>query len=170
MPPESLPEDLERRVASRLLDVLIRAGLIGAMAVLCYRVFSPFLTLMVWAVILAVSMYPLHQRLSRGLRGKQGLAATLLIVVCVLVIVAPTALLMNSFGDSVRRFVEEVREGTLTVPAPREGARKIPVVGEQIFTAWSKAHGNLPEFVHSLQPKIGELLKRALLLVARIGL
>ena len=37
----------EQRAMSGLLDVLIRAGLILAMIMLCYRVFSPFLTLMV---------------------------------------------------------------------------------------------------------------------------
>ena len=43
---------LEKRFASRLLDVLIRAGLLLAAAVLCYRVFAPFLTLMMssWPV------------------------------------------------------------------------------------------------------------------------
>jgi hypothetical protein len=44
MPPPAAAAD--PRGSSRLLDVLIRAGLIGALAVLCYRVLSPFLTLM----------------------------------------------------------------------------------------------------------------------------
>ena len=57
--------ELERRIASRLMDVLIRAGLILALALLCYKIFSPFLTLMVWALILAVTLYPLHQALAR---------------------------------------------------------------------------------------------------------
>ena len=34
--------DLERRLSRRLLDVFIRAGLVFAMAVLCYQIFSPF--------------------------------------------------------------------------------------------------------------------------------
>jgi predicted PurR-regulated permease PerM len=37
-----------------LLDVLIRAGLIIAMAMLCYQVFYPFRTLMVWALIVTL--------------------------------------------------------------------------------------------------------------------
>src|SRR5262245_11375772 len=60
----------QRRVASQLLDVFIRAGLIGVLAVLCYVVFAPFLTLMAWAVILAVTLYPLHRRLARRIGGK----------------------------------------------------------------------------------------------------
>lgn len=41
-------------LAARLLDVLIRAGLIVAMVMLCYQIFSPFLTLIFWALTLEV--------------------------------------------------------------------------------------------------------------------
>ena len=56
--PRQPDHEFEHRIASRLLNVLIRAGLIGLLAALCYVVFAPFLTLMAWAVILAVSLYP----------------------------------------------------------------------------------------------------------------
>jgi len=49
-------QELERRISAGLLDVLIRAGLIGLLAVLCYVVFAPFLTLMAWAIVLAVTL------------------------------------------------------------------------------------------------------------------
>ena len=49
-------DDLEKRLPSLLLDVLTRAALIGILALLCYQVFAPFLTLMVWALILAVTI------------------------------------------------------------------------------------------------------------------
>jgi predicted PurR-regulated permease PerM len=68
-------DEFERRLASQLLEVLIRAGLLGVFAVLCYKVLAPFLPLMLWALILAVTLYPLHQLLARRLGGKQWLAA-----------------------------------------------------------------------------------------------
>ena len=43
-PVVTLEADLERRLARRLLDVLIRAALLLAMALLCYRVLDPFLS------------------------------------------------------------------------------------------------------------------------------
>ena len=58
--------------AGQLLDVLIRAGLILALVLLCYLVFAPFLVLMVWALILAVSLYPLHQALARRIGRPAG--------------------------------------------------------------------------------------------------
>ena len=72
------PDPVEQRQASLLLDVLIRAALVFLLAMLCYQVFAPFLTLMVWALILAVAIYPIHQWVARRLGGKQGLAATLI--------------------------------------------------------------------------------------------
>src|SRR5262245_41588880 len=90
-------DDFTARVSSRLLDVLIRAGLIAVRAALCYVVFAPFLTLMVWAVILAVALYPLHRSVARRIGGKQGPAATILVISGIVLLVVPTALLMNSF-------------------------------------------------------------------------
>jgi predicted PurR-regulated permease PerM len=157
------------RFASGMLDVLIRAGLIAVMVVLCYRVFSPFLTLMIWAVILAVTLYPLHQMLARRMRGRQGLAATVLVILGSLLIVAPTALLMNSLGDSVRGLIHDVQNHSLEIPAPRDSVKDWPVIGERIHSAWSAAHSDFPAFVRRLQPKIGNLAQQALRIVASIG-
>ena len=104
---------------SGLLDVLIRAGLILALAMLCYQVFAPFLTLMVWALILAVALYPMHQNLAGKIGGKQGLAATIVVLLGATLIVVPTAVLMSSLGDSVHELINDVQENTLEIPAPR---------------------------------------------------
>jgi predicted PurR-regulated permease PerM len=61
--PNDDPE-LEQRMASGLMDVLIRAGLILVMVLVCFRVFSPFLNLMICALILAVTLYPMQVWLS----------------------------------------------------------------------------------------------------------
>jgi len=161
--------EFEDRLASRLLDVLIRAGLILAMAVLCIQVFSPFLTLMVWALILAVTLYPLHQSMASRMGNKQGLAATALVLLGVVLIVTPTAVLMSSLGDSLHQLVSDVQQNTLQFPAPRDSVAEWPIVGRQIHALWSQAHADLPALIHSLQPKVGDLAKSALGFVASIG-
>jgi predicted PurR-regulated permease PerM len=159
----------EKRLARLLLDVLIRAGLVLALAMLCYRVFSPFLVLMVWALVLAITLYPLHQALATRMGGRQGWAATLITVLGVALIVAPTAVLVGSMGDSVNRAIDEVQQNTLQIPPPRPGVAAWPVVGPKVHAAWQLAHDDLPALVKSLQPKIGELAKAALAMVASIG-
>ena len=161
--------ELRKRARADLLDVLIRAGLILALVVLCYQVFAPFLTLMIWALILAVALYPLHQYLADKMGGKQGLAATILVLLGVAVIIVPTAVLMSSLGDSVHQLIIDVQENTLEIPAPPDAVATWPLVGEKLYAGWSAAHTDLPAFIQSQQPKIGDLAKTALGFVAGIG-
>jgi predicted PurR-regulated permease PerM len=165
-----LPDhELEQRLSARLMDVFIRAGLVLVMTMLCYKIFSPFLALMIWALILAVTMYPVHRRLARLLGGKQGLAATLMVLVGVLLIVVPTALLISSSSDSIRDLINSVNNNTLRIPAPSPGVANWPVVGKKVHAFWSLAYSDLPVVVQGLQPKIGELAKQALRVVAGTG-
>jgi predicted PurR-regulated permease PerM len=152
-----------------LLDVLIRAALILALAVLCYQIFSPFLALMLWAVILAVTLYPLQRLLAGKMGGRQGLAATLIVILGIVLIVTPTAILMSSLGDSVHRLIDDVQSNSLEIPAPPDSVAGWPLVGPKVHALWSRAHDDLPALVLSMQPKIGDLAKTAVAFVASIG-
>jgi predicted PurR-regulated permease PerM len=159
---------LERRKDARLLDVLIRAAMLFTLAVLCYKIFAPFLTLMVWALILAVAIYPLHRALARKI-GRNWLAATIIVLVGIVVIVLPTTALMGSLADTVRGFVHSVQNNTLRIPAPKPSVAEWPVVGEKVYAKWSQAHEDMPATIEKLQPKIGELAKTLLGVVASVG-
>ena len=161
--------DLGNIWSRKLLDVLIQAGLIGALVVLCFQIFSPFLTLMLWAVILAVTLYPLHQIIARKLGGRQGWAATLLVLSGIVLIVVPIFLLASSLADSIVSFVQGMRNNTLEIPAPPDAVAGWPVVGEKLHAAWQLAATDLPALLQKLQPKIGDLARAALGYVAGMG-
>jgi len=160
---------IERRLPSNLWDTLMRVALIGALAVLCFQVFSPFLHLAVWSMILAVTLYPLHRMLARRIGGRQGLTSIILVILGIGLIVVPTWLLINSFADSIQSLVSAVQQNTVQVPPPREGIKNWPIVGKNLHEVWSKAYTDLPALVQSMQPKIGDLARSALSMVARIG-
>ena len=83
--------------------------------------------------------------------------------------VVPTWLLINSFADSIQSLVSAVQQNTVQVPPPREGVKNWPIVGKNLHEVWSKAYTDLPALVQSMQPKIGDLARSALSMVARIG-
>jgi predicted PurR-regulated permease PerM len=167
--PGTFDRELEQRLASRLMDVLIRAGLVLAVAMLSYRVFAPFLTLTVWALILAVTLYPLHRAIADRLHGRQGVSATLLVLLGIVLFVAPTAVLMSSLGDTIQEFIRDVQSNSIRIPAPPDSVAAWPLVGKKIYATWSLAHSDLPRLVQSMQPKIGELAKAGLAFVAGIA-
>lgn len=160
---------LEERLSRKLLDVLLRAGVVAALALLCYRIFSPFIGLAAWSIILAVTLYPLHQMLARRMGGKQGLAATALVLLGIVLIGIPTALLMGALGDSLQQAVASVRGGTLKIPAPSPEVATWPVIGPRLHELWAQAHADLPALVRSMQPQVRDLARQALQVVASIA-
>jgi predicted PurR-regulated permease PerM len=93
----------------------------------------------------------------------------LLLIVGFALIAVPTAILVNSLGDSVNELIRQVQTNSLQIPAPPDQVAGWPLVGEKLHAIWSQAHADLPSLVKSLQPKIGDLAKSALGFVAAIG-
>jgi predicted PurR-regulated permease PerM len=161
--------DPDLRLSSKLLEVLIRAGLIAALVVLCYRIFAPFISLMAWAVILAVTLYPLQQRMARSLGGRQGFAATLLVIGGIVLIGLPTSVLLTSLGGSVHGFVTSILDNTLRLPEPSPSIADWPVVGKKLYGTWSQASSDLPSLIQKIQPRVGELAGKALEMVSSMA-
>lgn len=160
---------LEERIAARSLEVLIRAGFILAMTVLCYTIFSPFLALMLWGLILAVTFYPMQQKLAAKMGGREGAAASTVVLLGCLLLVVPIAVLMSGLGESIHQLVSDVQADALQIPPPPESIAAWPLVGQKIHDVWQLAHTDLPALIKSLQPQIGNVAKGALGFVASIG-
>ena len=148
-----------------LLDVLIRAGLLVILAVFCYRVFAPFLDLMLWAVILAITLYPIYRWLSARIGNRGGWAATLLVLLAVLLMIVPVYLISASLVDSVHSLIATLKSGSLHVPPPSEKVARIP----KLYDLWSRAATDLTALLQSLMPRMREASKHLLGMVAGLG-
>lgn len=133
--------------AGEFTDSMIRIGLIAITAVLCYRIFNPFMGLMIWALILAITLYPLHQGIARRLGGKQGRAATLIVMVGVLLIGAPLVMVSESLAGQLEDVAGAYKNGTLAISAPSQSVAKVPIVGKKLYALWDAAATNLPELL-----------------------
>ncbi|CAG9202312.1 conserved membrane hypothetical protein [Paraburkholderia sabiae] len=144
----------ERTLSRDLLDVLIRAGLIAVLAIFCFRIFVPFLNLMVWALILAITLYPLQVRLRRALGGKDGLIATLIVLVAFGVVLVPTYMLGLAVADSIEHAMAIVKSGNFRIPPPAESVASWPVVGHRIFDFWQQASTDLTGLAQKFAPQL----------------
>ena len=108
----------EKTLTRTLLDVLIRAGLIAVLVLFCFEIFSPFLDLMLWSLILAITLYPLQGRLKGLLGHKDGRIATLIVVIAIVILVVPIYCLGTSIADSVDVSMEVVKSGSFTCHHP----------------------------------------------------
>src|SRR6187551_2993849 len=155
-------------VSKGLLDVLIRAGLVAILAYVCYRIFFPFLNLLLWSMILAVMLYPLHKWVTRKL-GKDGLAATLVVLLSVAVVLVPVYLLASSLATTAQTAAATVRSGDFAIPPPSDSVAGWPVIGEQAHALWSKASTDLADVTKEYAPQLKAFTLGALSKLAAAG-
>lgn len=142
------------------IDSMIRLSLMAVLTYWCFRVVSPFLELMTWGLILAITIYPLHQRFARRVGGRQGLAAALIVAVAGPLIGTPVFLLGSSFADRVKETQAAYESNELRVKPPKPGVADWPVIGERVYSAWSQAADNLPVFLEENAVHVDKVWKR----------
>ena len=155
-------EDTDPRPSQPLLEVLMRAGLIAFLVIMCARVFAPFMPIVLWSLILAIALAPWHAGLARRLGGRQGRAATVIVVIGLLILGTPMVLLADSFAGQLNGLTERFEAGTLALDLPPESVADWPLVGEHIYDAWTEAATNLPGYLEKRGPQIAAVSKPVL--------
>jgi predicted PurR-regulated permease PerM len=165
-----LPTPTSEKALSRgLLDALLRAGLITLLAVFCFKVVLPFLNLLVWSVILAVTLYPLQVRLRHRLGNKDGYTATLIVLIAIAIIIVPTYLLGVAMVDSVINAMTIVKTEGLPIPLPPDSVASWPLVGPRLHEFWLQAATNLAGLAQKLAPQIKDISRVLLGTITNLG-
>jgi predicted PurR-regulated permease PerM len=89
----------DRAFLNRGIDLAIRLAVLAVIVFSCFRIFKPFLMPVVWAVIIAIAVYPLFLMLKRLVGGRNRLAGTIFIVVSLAIVLVPTWMLTESLID-----------------------------------------------------------------------
>ena len=158
---------LTREMLSKdLTDILIRIGLIAFLVVMSVKIFSPFMGVMLWALILAVTLYPLHQKLAGKLGGKEGRAATLMVLCGILIIGGPTAMLASSLAGFAHEAHTAFENDTFSIKTPPPSVAEWPLIGEKLHGAWTRAAHDLPAFLQKNKEQLVSVSKAILGLIA----
>ena len=158
-----LPDSkLENLISRNLMDLFLRVGLLGFLVLECYFIFKPFMRMMLWSIILAVTLYPLHVFISKKMGNKEGRAASILVLSILVGVLVPTTLLVMSFADSSTGFVSQIRDGSFQVPSPPASVASWPVVGDNLFALWTAAHDDIGAVLAKYEPKLLDITKEIL--------
>ena len=114
-----------------------RVGLIAlaALVVGCLMVLRPFVSSVLWALVLSYTTWPVFLRVRHALRGRNSAAALAMTLLLAVVIVLPVMVLGFSLGDSVAPVVEAGRRVMVEgLPDPPHWVASVPLVGAQLET------------------------------------
>ena len=113
---------------AKVVDLAIRLIFLGLFIYSAIVMVTPLASVVIWAIILSVAIYPLFDWLQAKLGGRKKLATTLLVLVGLAVTLGPIASAVSGFADHGSDFADRAAAGTLQLPAPPENLRDIPVV------------------------------------------
>src|SRR4051812_28092349 len=125
------------------------------LAVGCYLVMQPFLSSLLWSLILAISTWPLHVRLTRALGGRKGASAAILTVMAMGIFVIPVALLGQNLAGNVAELAVKVEYWRNSgIPQPPSWVATLPLLGSQLHQFWMGLATGSVETAATLAPYI----------------
>ena len=127
-----------KALASRFaVDLTIRLALLAAVVWVSVALVQPVAGILLWAVILAVAVFPLFALMRRGLPN--ALSATLLSIALLAVLIGPALVLGASITGTLDDYARMLLRGEPILPPPPDSIRDWPLVGPKLYDGWAQA-------------------------------
>ncbi len=155
--------NIDKALQENLMTAAVKIAALTIIVVACFQVLSPFLSMVLWASVIAIGLYPSHLAISEKLGGREKLSAALLVLAGLAVVLLPAGLLAESSVGAVESFAKSILAGEIRIPPPDRSVADWPLVGKRIFATWSDAAANLEDTLNKFAPQlqsIGQALAR----------
>ncbi|RYD18912.1 MAG: AI-2E family transporter [Verrucomicrobiaceae bacterium] len=105
----------------------------------CFFILKPFMTALMWAMILAYSLHPMQRKFTKWFRGSRTLAAIFVTLTITVVLAGPVVLIGLSIAEDGMVLAKTTRKWFMAAPeAAPEWVAQAPVVGDDLAGYWSK--------------------------------
>ncbi len=136
---------------SKIVDLLIRLGVLYLLVSWCFDIMRPFLSVLLWGSLLAVAIFPIYKLLLKITKERKIISAAVIVVLLLSVLALPTWLISKSFSTGYDYIAEQVSQGKSIIPPPIESTKEWPAVAKPIISLWELASTDITEV--SLQHK-----------------
>ncbi len=133
---------------NKVIHYALQLLTLSLLIILCVRIILPFWTIILWSTVLAITLYPLHNKITKRLNGKKWLSATIIVVIMLMLIVAPMVFLLLASIDEIKNFKDFFFvDGKLQIPPPIEEIKNWPLIGQKFYDFWYEASQNIQTFL-----------------------
>lgn len=149
------------------LERKIAAVVTVALVVGCGLVLLPFVSAILWSLILCVATWPVYMRLLRWFKQRRTLVAFIMAALMILVLLLPFIIVGVTLADNVKALTAAAKDWTdQAPPGPPEWLAKVPVIGQSASDYWK----SLTSDTAKLWEHARKLIEPAGVWVLKIGL
>ena len=155
----------------KVIEVMIRIGVLIFILGWCFQILSPFISLMLWGLIIAVTEYPVYKGLRKKLKGRGKLAASLITAAFLALLIVPTWFLADSLLEGVHYLRDAYQSGQLNISPPdEEQVKSWPAYAKPVVDAWRMAAENMQTVAMKFEPQLKDGSKWLLSALAGTGI
>lgn len=144
---EEQQSNSEENQFEKITDIIIRLGALAIILFWCFAILQPFILILIWAIVIAIAIYPVYKSFVKLMRGKKKFPVFLLTLVLLSVIIIPSTLVTESLYEGVSYLTKTYQAGKPLIPPPGETTAHWPSFARPILDIWQHASDNLQETV-----------------------
>jgi len=135
-------------------DIAIRLLVIAILLTTTFMILSPFILLLVWAIIIAVAIMPLYKKFEKLFGKRKKLSIVIFTLLMAHVLILPLFAVSGSLIEYVQIIAGHMQDGSFHIPPANEAVKSWPLIGDKIFDLWQQSSENLAEVVEHFQDQI----------------
>jgi predicted PurR-regulated permease PerM len=143
------------------LAAFIQIGALLLLLLWCFSIVRPFVGVVIWGLIIAIALYPVHCSLTTRIGGREKWSATLLVLAGLAIIIVPTWLLAGSTIDGLKGVATQLNDGQVQISPPADSVAEWPIIGKRVHAVWSDAAVNFETTLNQFQPQLRSLGEKA---------
>jgi len=136
------------------MEAALRIAVIAVIVAVCFLIIKPFVPIVLWAIVIAVSVRPFQDKLAKSMGGKGKLAAALITLVGLAIIILPVVLFAESLISGVTAVMDAAHNNALDLPPPPDWLPGIPLLGQSLESAWRMVSQDLTQALSTFAPQL----------------
>lgn len=155
---------------SQAIDITIRIGLLLALFGWCLTILKPFIPFLIWGIIIAVATFPFFNTISQKMGNRRGLAASLIVILFLVVIIVPCVLLADSLIDGLHHLRDTYDQDGHLIPPPDDRVKDWPAFMKPVVDLWQSASNSTQAFVMQYKSQFTDIARYLFRALAGVGI
>ena len=154
----------------KIIEIVVPIGLILLLLVWCFNIIAPFISPIVWGIVIAVGTYPMCQWFIKKTKLSNALGTTLFTLLMILLLITPTVMLTGVLFEDAQKLSSNLQSGTINIPGPPDVVSNLPIIGDDLNDFWIRASEDPKATLGQIEPQLKAIGKWVLKAVAGAGL
>jgi len=167
---DSIKKDNQKAFIINSIEATVRIGLALLVVYLCLDIIRPFFVPILWGLIIAISLYPVHRRLAGKLGDSPKISAALITFGCLGLLIYPSISFSGRMIANLKALSGGFKSGEITLPPPAESIQEWPFIGEKLYTLWFDATQDIEGVLIEFAPQLATFGESLLTSVGAMGI